>query len=233
MSKKPRQKAIDKLAAEHAIAVENELARLAGMSNQAKRRATILALAEAAIRPDISASDVFKRKGIVSRQTFYSTNKDWSHNALFADVLAKVTLLTQKYHLDKDLAEMTDRQADWREEMGDLAGLAAQKVRAMLDFPLQRVHAADPDSGEPIIIEPANWSFANIAPLLRAVDSVGRMALEMETDRTVTTADVEHSQKPDAPALLPVADIVRALQQADKDRSLDDPTANAAEGEKG
>ena len=124
------------LESAYQTAIGAELERIAHMPTQAKRRATILGLAEAETRADISRQDVFDRPDTVSARIFYSKEKDWYHDELYRDVLDTVIKIVQAYHAAKDLAEAEQRRQDHRERMLRLSDKAAGKLEQMINFPL-------------------------------------------------------------------------------------------------
>lgn len=181
-------------------AVEQQLQRLAGMDHLAKRRATVLALAEAAVRPDISRRDVFKRPGVVSMKTFYSTDKDWGAGTsptavLFQEVIREVERLTLEFTSGRDLRRQQARRDAWQERVLGLVDKGMGKLEMMVDFPLSTVKRPEEAiierdaEGRPVtverttIIQPAGWNFGTVGLLLDKFDRAARLALEMDTDR--------------------------------------------------
>lgn len=164
-------------------AVELQLARLKKPPIR-KRRATILALAAEVIRPGGSRDNVFlrQRKGnpdIISKGVFYSTEKDWWHDATFREVLMTVEGLYRKWAGGRAVRELSRRQTEWEERAYQIAGRMLDRASAMLDFPLASREVEK--DGKTIIVKPGPWSMANVAPIVTAADKLARTVLDMDT----------------------------------------------------
>lgn len=149
-------------------AFEGQLDRLrvADYDNLKKRVATVTALSEQAVRPDLSREAVFNRPGIVSQQIFYSTKKRWWHDPLFREVLENCIKLTVDYHQEVDLMTVEASRQQIRDMELEMSGKLAEKARAMLLFSL----------------DDASWSFGSVAPMVKAASQLGRLALNMKPD---------------------------------------------------
>lgn len=173
--------------------VEAELARLDGMTMLAKRRATVLGLAEQSVRPDISRRDVFRRRDTIGFRSYYNSQKDWGAGTspgarLFQDVLANVIRLTKEYYAGQAMRRLAARQQEWQEQMYQLAKKGTGKLEGMLAFPLEEeVVEKYADGREKVVRKPAHWTFNTVATMLREVDRTGRLALNMDTDRKEIT----------------------------------------------
>lgn len=182
-------------------AVNKELDRLSAeprfRKTMSKRRSTIRLLADAEAHPGQNMRMVFEARktdeqtkaAVVSPQIFYSKKKDWIHHPLFAEVYDNVVRLAREYEEGKDAREREAEREAWKERMAGIATKGASKLETMLDFPIAK-KVIMPD-GKTIIEPTDKWSVGNIAPLMTAVDKVGRMALDMDTDKTAV--DVEMS----------------------------------------
>ena len=164
-------------------AVDAQLARLKKPPVE-KRRATVRALGEEAIRPGGSRESVLLRQrkanpDIVSKGVFYSTQKDWFHDAEFREVLLTVEGLYRKWASGRAVRELARRQTDWEERAYQVAGRMLDRASAMLDFPLA-AREVEKD-GKTIIVKPGPWSMANVAPMVSAADKLARTVLNMET----------------------------------------------------
>ena len=181
--------------AAYETAVNDELKRLESDLSFRRtlklRRSTIRALADAEAHPGKNISSVFSsgRDDVVSEGVFYSTKKNWLHHPLFREVYENVVRLTREYEEGKDARAQEAARAAWKEKMQQIAEKGAKKLETMLDFPIARRITSE--DGRTIIEPTDKWSVANIAPLMRAVDATGRLALDMETDRTAVSQTID------------------------------------------
>lgn len=187
--------------------LQAELAKLDGMGNAKKRRATVLALAEAEVTPGMTRGDAFKKAGVVNQGVFYGRDKTWNANTEFREILDSVIALTVSHHAASDARRMTARRTAVQEREWQLSSKMMDKVEEMLNFPTQRSTA----QGGKVIIEPSNWTQANVAPMAATASKLGRLSAGMETDK----------QSP----------IMALLQYVDMEKLTDDQLARIEAGE--
>lgn len=173
-------------------AVDAELERLKGMSQQQKRRNTIWHMAWAEVTTGASAKQVLQRSDCVSKATYYHQEKDWYHNDLFREVLANVIELTRYYIETKNARRLAYREQQVREMEYGASMKLAEKVEQMLKFAVEQIveETEEIEDGRRVIrrvVEPADWKFRDIAPLIDTASKLGRRALDMDSARIRTT----------------------------------------------
>lgn len=190
-------------------AVSAELRRLeadpATRQHLAKRRRTILALASADCDPLTTREDVWRRKDVVRKATWFARDKTWGAHPLMADVLANVTRLTREFEAGKTQRALEAQRAAHNDMMLDLTSRMVQKSLAMLDFPLAQQRVTKDGV---TVVEPANWSMSNVASLATAADKIARLALDMSTQNTAADVTTDGQPLPDA------APIAAAIERA-------------------
>ncbi len=96
---------------------------------------------------------------------------------------------------ERQRAEERERWKRRRDELRDREWETAQrlidKAEQMLKIPLVERTVESPDG--PTVLKPARWGMADAAKLAETASKLGRLAAEMETDRT--TVDVSRSVK--------------------------------------
>lgn len=186
--------------AKHEADISAELEKLRGQANFSKRRATILALAEEAVRPDITRAAVFARPETISAKVYYSSDKDWGAGTsdaarLFQNVLESVIRLKVNFENGRDLRRQAAERRAWQEKMMKLADDGAGVVEVMLSWPLFEEEIEEPgDDGEMRIVRltPSKWSLRDAATLLKAAD---------ETARRAFGPDSADEEDPDSPVI--------------------------------
>jgi hypothetical protein len=182
--------------AAYQTAVSQELQKLAGLSVYQKRRNTIWHLAWAAVTPQISQNDIFKRPDCVSKSIYMGK---WKDQAEFTAVLERVTALTRSYVEGKDSRALERRRARLRDLEEDLALRLIEKAGNMLNFPLQTAFTSteeeEDEDGRQIIhttiIQPSDkWRQRDAAYIADKASTIGRRALEMTKDKQSIELDV-------------------------------------------
>lgn len=179
-------------------AVSAELEKLIELGNYQKRRNTVWQLAWAAVTPQVSQNEVFKRKDVVSRATFFGK---WNKQQPFTAVLERVKQLTRAYVEGKDARELKRQRDELREFERQLSLRLMQKAENMLNFPLQTATTSTKEirdiDGQLVeihhitTIEPTNWRQRDAGFMLEKGSAVGRRALNMTKDKTDITTDGE------------------------------------------
>lgn len=177
-------------------AVSQELQKLAGLSVYQKRRNTIWHLAWAAVTPQISQNDIFKRPDCVARSTYYGK---WANQAEFTAVLERVTTLTRQYVEGKEARALERRRAKLRDLEEEIALRLLEKANNMLNFPLQTAFTStkeeEDEDGRRVIhttvVEPSDkWRQRDSAYIADKASTIGRRALDMTKDKQGVELDV-------------------------------------------
>lgn len=169
-------------------AVEQELVRLAQQPNYQLRRRTIMELALAEVTPGQSWNSVLGGDGIVSKQTFYSRNKDWNAGTsdvalLFQEVLAEVCRLYRLYYGGQDMRQQEARRRAHVDAILELTDAGMDKLRQMLAFPVSD-QVTEVGDGVTKVIQSPNFSWSQVATLLAAVDKHARLAMGLYADKS-------------------------------------------------
>lgn len=231
-------------------AVNRQLARIAHMRNGDKRRATVLALAEAEITPGMTRTAVFKRPDVISMPTFYSSQKDWLHDPTYRDVIEKVMALYVRWRTEENLRLQRERQTEWLEREYGLGQEMAQLGERMLsrlleDYGLEDITTTTEDGTKVIRVAP-KWQVRDLPNIVAAASKLNRMALDLDTDRTrakhevtgadggpVETADVtpaELAKRLDDSLAAARAKLLAAIEESGVGDTGDDDGADEGEG---
>ena len=186
--------------AEFDTAVNGQLARISGMNLGAKRRNTILQLAEAEINPIISRHDVFSRRDCVSARIFYDTGKDWFHGDAYRQVLENVLALYRRWDAEENIRETMRRQREWKEkaygignDMGSVVETMLKQLLSPMGLDDVIVKEGDKD-GETIIQLAPKWAPRDLPGIATAADKMVRLSLDMATDKTAMEIDARTSE---------------------------------------
>lgn len=163
-----------------------------------KRRNTVWAIAWAEVTGHIPLDQVFARSDTVSKGIYYHKQKGWYHNKIFAAVLEAVTKLTRDFVEGKRGRELERSQAEWQRKMIAITDNGYSKLSTMLDFPLTEIELVEEEerdlAGNVVkifkqVIRPAGWNYGNVPGLLREIDRAGRLARQMNTDKSEVTGE--------------------------------------------
>lgn len=166
---------------EFAAAVEAQLRKLPE-SQLYKRRATVLAMAQVGITIP-TREEVFRRKEVVGKRTFFDKQKGWYHDPEFREVLEVVMRLYRRWSTGsaarEATAEFIRREADLREAEWKASRQMADIVQQILSSPLYDVETKDEETGQVVILKPGKWTFDTAARLMEGSSKFGRLALNM------------------------------------------------------
>ncbi len=179
-------------------AVSQELQKLAGLSVYQKRRTTVWHLAWAAVTPQMSQNDIFKRPDCVSKSIYMGK---WKDQQEFTAVLERVTALTRSYVEGKDSRALERRRAKLRDLEEEVALRLIEKANHMLNFPLQTAVTDTKEEYYPdgrvktiinTVVQPNdNWRPRDSGFMLDKGSTTGRRALGMTKDKTDIVSDGE------------------------------------------
>lgn len=153
-----------------------ELTRIPGPHIN-KKHATIIALVESRLSPEMTEEEVWQRKDTCARTTYHTK---WKKQAIFSEVLTAVTKIATDWQSGTALRHLQERRDAWQEEAHNMASKMLEKAMLMIDFPIQRTVIEDDN----VIIEPVRWSMDTVPRLATAADKMARLALDMDTDTT-------------------------------------------------
>lgn len=186
--KRRAQEYVDRLTLDteeqFAAALEKQLARLMPLTHPAKRRATILGLAQVGLTLP-SAADVFKSKETVAARTYYDRGKDWHYGTIFREVEETVVLMYRRWSAGtaarEAAREFAEREADLRQREWEAHEKMTSVFMEMLNAPLYRVETEeeDEDGRKVYVVNPARWTMDSAVRLADASSKLGRLALGM------------------------------------------------------
>ena len=169
--------------------IAGELARLPEPWKD-KKEVTIVELVAAKLEERTEA-EVWRMKSTCSHNAWHrrdlradGTVMGWKHDPLIQEIYQNALELARNWRRKRRLEMWSQREETWEEEVYTTNMLILERVRQMLQFPLQRVVTETDEDGNKVktIIMPARWSFDSIARLLTSADKLMRLMFKVPTE---------------------------------------------------
>ncbi len=149
-----------------------------------RHRVTAVAVVAAAVSPTSSPHSVLGKNGVVGAATFYRKEKSWVHDPEYRETLEIMAALYRTWD-DGEAVRKRNRDRDaWIETMHNLAVEGADLIQQMIAAGLYDQEVTREEDGTQVIVLKPKFGVRDIFAAMGPVDKLGRMALDLHTDKT-------------------------------------------------